>query len=450
MRLPRSRRLRGLALALAVSTTGCIAGYSESRAEADRYRESLRWEDEADLIGPNARPADPGDAAFVGTLVSAVVADEVVRRNPNVRAALERWVAYLERAPQRTSLPNPAFAYRYSSMFRMHVYELMQEVPLPAKLLADGRAALADARAMRAELDEQTNLLRARAEQALANLHLARRSLELVDQNAALVDRFIEIANSRYTAGTATQSDVLRAQDEREGLREERAMFVRDVQVAESMLNVLLDRAPEAPLGPVAIVDGPVALEPLTALYERALQQRPELAAFRARADAQREMLSRAELEWVPDFVVGGGYVRDFGEDEDHVELTAGLSLPVWLGRIRGGVAEAEANVRRADAETHSTRNRVFDEVRQAAARLAAATERSTILREATLPRARQNVEVSQAAYVSGQLDFLALVDAQRMSLMKELELERVRAERTSAQAELRQAVGDSTTEERP
>lgn len=227
-------------------------------------------------------------------------------------------------------------------------------------------------------------------------------------------------------------------------------MFVRDVQVAESMLNVLLDRAPEAPLGPVAIVDGPVALEPLTALYERALQQRPELAAFRARADAQREMLSRAELEWVPDFVVGGGYVRDFGEDEDHVELTAGLSLPVWLGRIRGGVAEAEANVRRADAETHSTRNRVLDEVRQAAARLAAATERSTILRESTLPRARQNVEVSQAAYVSGQLDFLALVDAQRMSLMKELELERARAERTSAQAELLQAIGDPTTEERP
>lgn len=432
--------MRKLLSIVVLSVAGCAgASYSEQRHEADELRDAL-----SRPARPDDLSAGAGDVAGLGSeLTTEVVAREVVRRNPNVLAALERWVAFLERAPQRRSLPNPMLAYGYSSMFRMHTVELLQEVPFPEKLLAEGRAALAEARSMRHELRERTNQLREQAATNLAMLHVARRQVELVDENVALMDRFIEIARTRYAAGAATQSDVLRAEVEREGLRVERAGFVRDVLVAESALNVLLDRSPDAPLGPVAALPEQAAPEALSLLFERAFRQRPELDAFRARWEAERELLSRAELEWVPDVVLGGAYVRDFGEDENEVELTGGLSLPIWWGRIRAGIRESEANVRRAEAETRAARNRVLDEVRAASARWSAADEQHRLLRDEALPRARQNVEVSEGAYVSGQLGFLELIDARRMLLQQQLELERTRGERAIAEAELRRAVGE-------
>ncbi|MBX3465476.1 MAG: TolC family protein [Planctomycetes bacterium] len=442
-------RTPGLFSIALLGVAGCTsASYSEQRREADELRDALGW-------GAPRDPFDPADLSLAegsqpplhleGELTIDRVTDEVVRRNPNVVAAFERWVAFLERAPQRTALPDPWLRYGYSSMFKMHTVELMQEVPFPEKLLAEGRAALAEARGMRAELAERTNQLREQAARSLAVLHVARREVQLADENLGLLERFIEIARTRYAAGQATQSDVLRAEVERDGLRAERAGFVRDVELAASALNVLLDRAPDAPLGPVAPLPEPATPEALSVLFERAFRLRPELAAFRSRWEAEREMLSRAELEWVPDVVFGGAYVRDFGEDENEIELTGGISLPIWWGRIRAGVRESEANVRRAEAETRAARNRVLDEVRAAASRLHAASEQHRIVRDQALPRARQNVEVSETAYVSGQLDFLALIDARRMLLSQQLELERTRGERSIAEAELRRAVGDST-----
>lgn len=440
---PRSWFVAALVLA-----TGCAgSGYREQELEAEELRSGLGWGQPSwdfALKLPPTTPLDPAVAAELeGPLTLDQVSALVVRRNPDVVAALERWASFLERAPQRTALPNPTVRYGYSSMFRMHSVELMQEVPFPAKLLAEGRAALAEARSMRWELAERANALREQAARSVAMLFATRRTLELLGENIALLERFVQIAETKYANGSATQSDVLRAQVERDGLRAERAGAQRDLELAQSALNVLLDRAPDAPLGPVATLPEPAAPTELGALFEQAYQRRPELEAYRARWEAERESLSRAELEWVPDLVFGGAYVRDFGEDEDEVELTGGISLPIWIGRIRAGVREAEANVRRAEAETRSARNRVLDEVRAASARLRAATEQHRIVRDDSLPRAEQNVTVTEAAYTAGQVDFLDLIDAQRMRLMQQLELERTRAERTTADAELRRATGE-------
>lgn len=442
-----------LVLATALGLSGCIgAAYDAERAAAEDTRAGLAWRGGGeDITALIARQAEGDVAELTSEVQLDVAVAAVLRRNPDVVAALERWVAFLERIPQRTALPNPTARYGYSSMFKMHSVELMQEVPFPAKLLAEGRAALAEARVMRWELAERVNVLREQAASSVAMLYAARREVELADENLALLERFIELARTKVTAGTATQSDVLRAEVERGGLRAERAAFLRDVEVAQSALNVLLDRAPDAALGAVPSLPEPEAVAPLASLFERAFQNRPQLEAYRARWEAEREGLSRAELEWVPDMVLGGGYVRDVGEHEDQVELTAGLSLPIWVGRIRAGIREAEANVRRTEADTRSARNRVLDEVRVASSRLAAAIERHRIIRDDALPRAEQNVQVTEAAYSSGQVDFLDLIDAQRMRLMQQLELERTRAEQTKAEAELRRAAGEPgrTGEER-
>lgn len=439
--------MRRLLCLLTLALAGCLSDHDAQRREAERAREAMSFDVVDDArYGWSARAGDDaeGAAALASQVTVDLVAATALRRNPDLVTALERWVAALARAPQVTALPDPLLSYRYSSMFRMHTVGLEQPLPWPGKLLAEGRAALAQARAARADWREQANALRAQAASSVAGLWLARRQLQLVDENLALTARFVLIAETKYAAGAVTQSDVLRAQVEREGLLAEQAAFRREVAVSRAALNALLARRTDAPLGPVVDLPAPVGPEPLPLLLQRAFAGRPALVGARERADAAGALRDRAGLEWVPDAVIGGGYVRDYGMDEDEVELMGGLRLPVWPGRVLGARDEAQARLRGAEAEARATYNRVAEEVHGAAARLAAAVERRRILEQGAVPRARQTVEVSEAAYVSGQLDLLGLIDAQRQLLTQELELVRAVAEQVAARAALDRAVGGS------
>jgi outer membrane protein TolC len=442
---PAPGRQAARAVLGALLLPGCLAAEMRTEsAKIDRAREGLAADREAGWT-PEAPAADGWAEDLESRLASGpsicLVQEAAVRRNPDLKAALERWVAFLERVPQRTALPYPSFRFAYSSMFLMNTFEGMQEVPFPAKLLSEGQAALAEARAMGAEFRERRNVLREKAAMAYAELYLLRREIEIIDSNLSLLGRFIEAARTKYAAGTVTQSDVLRAEVERSALRAERAQVARGAEVATSALNVLLDRSPDAPIGPLEALPepGPSAAGDL---FERALERRPELDAAAERVASADAMAARARQEWIPDLTFGGAYVRDFGMDENEVELTAGITLPIWWGAIRARKAEAEAEALRARAEAHAARNRVLDEVKSAAARLAAASERYEILAKEAVPRAAENVQVSEAAYTAGKLDFLSLIDSERMLLMRQLEMERAIAEHASRKAELERAVG--------
>lgn len=434
---------RLLAVASGALLAGCLTG------ELDREQRLL-----ADARAGIQLPADDLDALLarstewgqLADLSSRVTVREVVAatlaRNPDAAAALERWVAALERPAQRLALPDPSVAYGYSSMFKMHTVTLEQGVPFPGKLLAEARAALAEAQASRAEQRAVQNLLREQAVAAVANLALTRRSLALVDESVAILARAMESTSSRYRAGAVPQSDVLRTEVDHAGLRAERAMRAQEVEAAESALNALLDRPIQAPLGAVEEVALPEAPAPLEALFDRALASHPDLAASRSRWDAADAMRGRAEQEWIPDFVVGGGYVRDFGMDRDEVEVMAGISLPLWWTRIGARIREAEADVRRVEAEARGARNRVLDEVRRARSRVLAAREAADLLRGEAVPKASQNVQVSEVNYAAGNVSLIDLLDAQRSLLMRQLELARAEAELVTAGAALERAVG--------
>jgi cobalt-zinc-cadmium efflux system outer membrane protein len=434
-------------LALVVLLAGCTPGLQEERAERDALEAALAGPGSGggDVAAPSSRASADARELEADASVERVVA-AALARNPDVAAAFERHVAALERPAQVDGLPDPIARYRWSSMFRMHVAELMQDVPFPTKLLADGRAALAEAKALRLDATEAALRLAAQAAAAHTALGLARAEQRLVVEAAALADRAVEAARSRVAAGTARAPDVLRAEVEQADLTVEQLAAERDVTLAVVALNALLDRRPDAPFGPTGPLAPPPGLETgpgeLTALFEAALARRPTLAAAAARVESAEAGVDRADQAWLPDLTFGAGYVRDDAESEDEVEATAGLSLPIWIGRLRAGQREAAARRRAADEEARAAKARVLEEVARAAARRSAARAQRVVLESTAAPRARQAVEASAAAYASGELDLLGLLDAQRLALRIARDLERARAEEALAAIELSRASG--------
>jgi outer membrane protein TolC len=439
------RALTGAAL---LALAGCTSVPGEDAGARDAARTQARGGFAVEANPRSIERAASDDPATERALASGATLEAVreaaIRRNPDLAAALERWVAALERAPQASAPPDPWLRNDYQSMFRMYMVELVQDVPFPTKLLAEGRAALAEARAAGADFAERRNLLRAEADAAVAALYFARREREITLETLRVLDRFVETARAKIEAGTgsAPQADLLRAESERAALRAEHEVHMHAVPAAESALNALLDRPPQAPIGPLAPLPRPTTASAEEADLARALEDRPDVRGAEERVAAADAMLSSARAGWVPDFSIGGGYVRDLANDANHFVVDVGVTVPLWWGRIDARIAEAEADARRKRAELRAARDRTIDEAFGARERLDAAAARWRRLSEEAVPRAEESLRASEAAYMAGKLDFLALLDAERMLLDRRLDAERALADAVMKRAELERAIG--------
>lgn len=122
-----------------------------------------------------------------------------------------------------------------------------------------------------------------------------------------------------------------------------------------------------------------------------------------------------------------------------------GLSIPLWRGKLRAGVAEATAMVDMANADLDAMQRMVEGQVRGAREAVVAARVRYLALRDDIVPKAEQAIAPTLAAYSSGQVPLVSVVEAAQALWSSERELVMARAELGLAWARLRRASGEET-----
>jgi len=90
------------------------------------------------------------------------------------------------------------------------------------------------------------------------------------------------------------------------------------------------------------------------------------------------------------------------------------LNLPIQLGRRRAALDEANALLARGRSRSRGLEARVRFEVTAAVERLREAQHLLELSNDRLLPAAHGQLESARAAFETGQLGFLELVDAQR------------------------------------
>lgn len=131
--------------------------------------------------------------------------------------------------------------------------------------------------------------------------------------------------------------------------------------------------------------------------------------------------------------------------------LMLGVSLPVWRGRLRAGVAEAQAMVQMADADLQAMGVMITGEAAAARESVAASQARLGAIQRELLPLSRQGAQSQLAAYAAGQTPLISALSAQRA--LWEARLDEVMAQVSLgvAWARLRRATGlSATAEDRP
>jgi outer membrane protein TolC len=237
-----------------------------------------------------------------------------------------------------------------------------------------------------------------------------RRTTALVSEQIAFARDVVSAANARYASGTAPQSDVLRAEVEVARLEAIARALVGEVRGAEAMLNTSLALDADTPVPPLATLSLPPVVPSWSAI-KPVLVFRPELAAGRAeiaRADADVQVMRDM---YKPMATIRTGPSYTMAEGRGWMGMV-GVSLPIWRGKLKAGVAEAQAMRSMAEADLRAMTRMIEGEAAVAISQVQAAGDRQNALNTEVLPRARMAIEPAVAGYASGQLPLVSVIEA--------------------------------------
>jgi len=254
---------------------------------------------------------------------------------------------------------------------------------------------------------------------AFYDYYLVDRALTINDESLELLRRFRKNAQTRYETGLVPEQDVDQA-DVEIGREQDRRLELEQMrQVAVARINTLMHLPPDSRLPPTPKqLNVGEELPDAQSLRATALARRPDLQALADRIAAEEASLGLAHKELYPDFEPFFMYDRFMGNVSNNRDLSTmlgvRLNLPVYKGRRYGAIAEAAARIAQRRAELARQTDQVNFQVQEAYARLQR-SDRSVRLYEKTiLPAAEKNVKSAEAAYVTGKIPFLSLIEAQR------------------------------------
>ena len=315
-----------------------------------------------------------------------------------------------------------------------------QQLPLSGIRGHRRAAALAEVDRLRAEAKRTTLDVGISAATAYLMLLERRRTVVLVDEQLALARDVVSAANARYASGTAPQSDVLRAEVEVARLDAIARALVGQVRGAEAMLNASLAFDADTPVPPLA----PIALTqpvPAWSSIKAALTSRPEIEAGRAEiARAEAEVQVMRDM-FRPMATIRTGPSYTMAEGRGWMAMV-GFSLPIWRGKLRAGVAEAEAMRAMSAADLRAMSRMIEGEAAAAVSQLEATRERQAALNTNVLPRARMAIEPAVAGYAAGQLPLVSVIEAVQALWLVQSELIAADIELGVAWARLGRALG--------
>ncbi len=383
----------------------------------------------------NRRPALPtleSNASLSNFLQFAIL------NQPQVEAAYFDWAASVRRITVERSLPDPRLTFQsdIADMVMTLMPGLMMDFPDPGKLKWAANVATAESEA-RYFVFENAILQTAFAlKKSYYELHFLNAKVGVNRETLQLVGEIEKLARAQNEVGKVTLQDVLRAQIEQERITTEISNLEdsRNPLLAQFKAALGFKAEDAAPPVPQKFESTPLDLTS-DQLFATALSRNPRLKAMEAevrRADASIRLAYKAR---VPDFTVG--VEVDAKASPIFVTPQLGVTLPIWRDKIAAQIAEAQAGKRASEARFSAEQIALAVEFAEKSFMFREATRNLELLTERLLPKARQSLEVAQSGYVSGKVDFLNLLDAERTLLGFQLSEVEARVQRELALAEL-------------
>jgi outer membrane protein TolC len=379
------------------------------------------------------------------------------RANPSLRSARLRAEARALDERQASALPDPTvqgtghvFPIITARGPQRSQWQVRQAIPFPGKRTLRGEVAALGARAADADAEAVAQTLALKIETTYYELYRVQRRTQLLRSFEAELRQFESAASTRYEVGDGSQQAILKAQIERGRLEMRRQNLRANRRSALQSLARLTGRPNlEAPDHPVDVIPPSRLGEQIEEGGGAAAANRPEAEALRRRIEQAESEIALARRAFWPDFTVGAAYTDVRRDDltptmtgRDALNVSVGVSIPLWRGKQTARLEEAQVERRRAEMELEDFRLRVRTDVRDYSERLRRLQDQLTLLDNRLLPQAEASLDATLSAYKAGRTDFLDLLDAERTLFQLRLDYEDTHARVLQTAARLEHALG--------
>ncbi len=376
--------------------------------------------------------------------------------NPGLEATFNRWKAALERVLPARSLPDPRFTYGYFIEAvetrvgpQRQKFTLSQMFPWYGKLKSRSEMKLAEANAAEEHYQAEKLKLFYQVKNVYYEYYYLARSIAIARENLDLLSYFEKIIQIKYKLGAANHPDLLKAQIELGKLDDRLRKLIDMKEPIIAKLNAVLNR----PVYMELPEPGSIPEENIEAsdqeLIARLKSANPELKALEFDIEKAKNAIDLAQQEFIPDVSLGMTLI-DTGTDnvsaedkgKDAVIASISINLPIWYSNYKATERSARASFLAARNKMRNKENALFYEVELSLFNYRDAERKINLYRDTLIPKGRQSLKATEGAYRAGKLDFLNLIDAQRILLEFQLSYERALTHQAQRLAELERLVG--------
>lgn len=375
------------------------------------------------LLLPAAAQAQSGAVAPDPVLEGLI--RESLERRPELKQAGALIRAEQERVPQAGALQDPVLslgiqndgfkAIQIGTMETSYLQIMLtQPLPWPGKRdlrteVAASGVKLAEAGLERARLTAEADVRRGYLE-----LLLVRDRLALLSKLESLWTKAEALARIRYESSGGAQSDILRAQLERNRLRQRRWSLEAEEKTRTHELNRLRGHPLTEPLPTQASVAGlglPAVPEAAEALAD-AERRSPELKLARLSSERSGKQVELARRDRYPDFAVTAG-VMPRGGLQPMWLASVSVGLPIFSGSKQSrAVAEGEARAEAQTSAAETVLQILLLRVQERQALLGSLVESARIYRDGLLIQSQATADSTLSQYRVGRLTFASVLEA--------------------------------------
>jgi outer membrane protein TolC len=371
----------------------------------------------------------PAAAAQAMPLDEAI--DAALARDEGFNVLHARVAALNESAVADVALPDPELFLGAegipiddpigSDMMTMYMIGVRQQWPAGQTRRLSGERSLSQAHVLESELRARRLEIEREVRRAWLDWAAAVATRTIAEQGLDALDEMLNLAQSRYRAGSARQRDVDQARLER-SLQAGRILDrITRVEDAASNLARWTGEWPDAN-GTPQLPDWPPPRNP-NDLTDR-LARHPIVEAEARRGDTGRIEVELARQAYRPMWMVEAGYGHQRGSDpmggrmSDKFFGMVSMSLPLFTGnrqdrRVAAAEAEFDARVHQHQLRLQEWQGRLGGQI----AALRNQQQRLELLEEIILPEAERTLESTLRAYRSDQATFDELVRARLAEL---------------------------------
>jgi outer membrane protein TolC len=138
----------------------------------------------------------------------------------------------------------------------------------------------------------------------------------------------------------------------------------------------------------------------------------------------------------------------DNGEDAFNVMFS--INIPIWRTKLSSQVRSASQKIRARKSEYENILNRTLFKVKDNYFKIQTARETFDLYKKVLIPQAEQSMKSAEVGYTTGIVDFLDLLDAERVLLKIHFGFWRAYTDYLARIADMERAVGMKLPEERP